>query len=249
MAFVHGKDGKVMVNDAAVSASVRQWSVTFKRNLADTTALQDGGVKSISGLHEGGISLSGYFNSTAASLTDTVLDTTTGGALGTDTTVGVDNDLIVTVLPEGDTIGLPALFAACDVEEVEVESEVDDAVKFSVEGTADNMVDMGVSQKALGAQSPGTTNSTSVDNLASSANGGAATIHCTLVSGGGNLVAKIQHSTDNSVWADLITFTTLTAAGAERKEVAAGTTVNRYTRATGTATTGTYTWQANFARR
>lgn len=238
MAFVHGKSGKVMVNDASVNGDVREWTASFKRNLADTTALQDGGVKSIPGLFEGNISLGGYFDSTLLRLYDTLK-----------TTVGVDNDLLVTILPEGDTIGLPAIFAATDIEDFEVEAEVDDAVKMNVEGAADNTVDMGTSHKALGAQAPGTVNSTSVDNLASSANGGAAILHVTTVTGGGNCVMKIQHSTDNSVWVDLITFTTATAATYERKEVAAGTTVNRYTRATGVATTGTYTWSTAFARR
>lgn len=246
MAFVHGKDGKVMMNDASVSADIRQWSVSHKRGLADTTALQDSGVKSIVGLFEGSISLQGHFDSTAGRLIDTLTDAANAGA---DKVDGVDNDLLITVLPEGDTIGLPALFAACDLEEIDVESEVDDSVKVSVEGIADNMVDVGFSQRALAAQSPGTSNSTSIDNATSSTNGGAGIIHVTAVSGGGNLVAKIQHSTDNSVWVDLITFTTATAKTYQRSEVAAGTTVNRYVRATGTATTGTYTWQASFARR
>lgn len=238
MGFVHGKSGKVMINDAHLSADVRGWTAHFERNLADTTALQADGVNSIPGLFEGSLQLDAHFDSTAGRLYDTVI-----------TTAGVDNDLLVTILPEGDTIGLPAIFAATDLENFEIESEVDDRVQVNVEGTADNMVDLGVSQKALGAQAPGTTNQTSVDNLAATTNGGAAILHVTTVTGGGNCVVKIQHSTDNSTWADLITFTTATAATYERKELAFGTTVNRYTRATATATTGTYTFQTSFARR
>lgn len=246
MAFVHGKDGKVMVNTISASADIRQWSVMFKRNYADTTALQDGGVKNILGHHEGTMSAQGHFDSSAGRLVQMITDAANAGAANL---VNTDNGMNATILPEGDAIGKIAMFSAVDLEEFEVESEVDDAVKVSFEGTADNMVDMGVSQKALGAQSPGTTNSASVDNTTSSTNGGAAMIHVTNVSGGGNLVAKIQHSVDDAVWVDLITFTTATAVTSERKELAAGTTVNRYTRATGTATTGTYTWQASFARR
>lgn len=238
MAFVHGKDGKVMVNAAHLSADIRQWSVSHKRNMADTTALQDSGMRCTPGLFEGSMQIQGHFDSTAGRMYDTVKST-----------IGVDNGLLVTVLPEGDTIGKPAFFSAMDPEEFEVESEVDDRVQVSFEGTADTMVDMGVSQKVLGAQAPGTTNQTSVDNLAATTNGGAAILHVTNVSGGGNCVVKIQHSVDDSVWVDLITFTTATAATFERKELAAGTTVNRYTRATATATTGTYTYQASFARR
>lgn len=247
MAFVHGKDGKVMLNDASVSGDIRQWSATFKRGYADTTALQDSGVKSICGLFEGTVSLEGHFDSTAGRLIDTVTDAANAGA---DTVIGVDNDLLVTILPEGDAIGSPAIFSACDVEEFEVEAEVDDRVKVSIEGTADNMVDMGVSLHALGAESADA-NHTSVDNLAATTNGGAAMLHVTSVSASDSIVVKVQHSTDNSVWADLITFTSFTAAGAERKELAAGTTVNRYTRAV-TDVTGTsisISYQMSFARR
>ncbi len=246
MAFVHGKDGKVMINDSELSGDIRKWSVTYKRNLADTTALQDSGTKSIPGLHEGTMKIEGHFNSSAGRINDVITDSAN---LGVDTTIGVDNDLLVTVLPEGDTIGKPALFSANDVENYEVESEVDDRVSFTIEGEADGMVDMGVSQKVLGTQAPGTTNQASVDNGLATANGGAAILHTTAVSGGGNSVVKIQHSVDNSAWVDLITFTTVTAIGSERKELAQGTTVNRYTRMTATNTTGTYTQQCSFARR
>lgn len=246
MAFVHGKSGKVMVNAAHLSADIRGWTATWKRDMADTTALQDNGMRCTPGLMEGSINLDGHFDSTAGRLIQVITDAANAGVAGVG---GVDNGLKVSILPEGDTIGLPAFFCQSDLENFEIESEVDDRVAVGLEAAADTTVDFGVVQKALGAQSPGTVNSTSVDNLAGTANGGAAVIHVTNVSGGGNLVAKIQHSTDNSVWADLITFTTATVAGSELKEVAAGTTVNRYTRATGTATTGTYTWHTNFARR
>lgn len=248
MAFVHGKSGKVMLNDASVSGDIRQWSVAHKRGYADTTALQDSGVKSICGLFEGSMSLQGHFDSTLGRLVDTLTDAANAGA---DKVDGVDNDLLITVLPEGDTIGLPALFAACDLEELEVESEVDDSVKVSVEGVADNMVDIGVSQKALAAETA-STNSSSVDNLAATTNGGAAILHVTTVSGTTpTMTVDLQHSSDNSTFVDLITFTQATAKTYERKELAAGTTVNRYTRCQSTiaGTSPSFTYQMSFARR
>jgi hypothetical protein len=247
MAFVHGKDGKVMMNYASVSADIRQWSAMFKRNYADTTALQDGGVKNILGHHEGTISAQGHFDSSASRLIQIITDAANAGAANL---VNTDNGMNVTILPEGDAIGSPAIFGACDIEEFEVESEVDDAVKVSFEGMADNMVDMGVSLHALGAESADA-NHTSVDNLASTANGGAAMLHVTSVSASDSIIVKVQHSVDDAVWADLITFTSFTAVGSERKELAAGTTVNRYVRAV-TDVTGasvSISYQMSFARR
>ena len=64
------------------------------------------------------------------------------------------------------------------------------------------------------------------------------------------VVGKIQHSTDNSSWADLATFTTVTAVTSQQVVVAAATTVNRYTRALATITgVGTMTYAVTFARR
>lgn len=54
-------------------------------------------------------------------------------------------------------------------------------------------------------------------------------------SGFTGVIGKIQHSADNSSWADLITFTNVTAANAAERLTAAGT-VNRYTRSVGTVT-------------
>lgn len=247
MAFVHGKDGKVMMNYAAVSADIRQWSVTFKRNYADTTALQDSGVKNTLGHHEGTMSAQGHFDSSANRLVQVISDAANSGLANL---VNTDNGMYVTILPEGDAIGKPALFAACDIEEFEVESEVDDAVKVSFEAMADNMVDMGVSLHALGAETADG-NHTSVDNLASTANGGAAILHVTSVSASDSIVVKVQHSADDSTFADLITFDSAAAVGSQRKELAAGTTVNRYVRAN-TDVTGTgvsISYQMSFARR
>jgi len=78
----------------------------------------------------------------------------------------------------------------------------------------------------------------SVDNLAASTNGAVGYLFLTGVSAGDTISVKIQHSPDNAVWADLITFSLDGAAvGAERQAV--GGSVDRYVRVlydvTGTA--------------
>jgi hypothetical protein len=96
-----------------------------------------------------------------------------------------------------------------------------------------------------------TTNGTSVDNAASTANGGLFQVHYQNGAGTEDLTAKIQHSTDNSVWADLgtITVSNITGFGASSLAIAAGTTVNRYTRAQIAVASGALNVQAAFARR
>lgn len=96
-----------------------------------------------------------------------------------------------------------------------------------------------------------TTNGTSVDNSASTANGGLFHVHYQNGAGTEDLTAKIQHSANNSTWADLgtITLSNLTGFGASSLEIAAGTTVNRYIRAQIAVAQGALNVQAAFARR
>lgn len=80
-----------------------------------------------------------------------------------------------------------------------------------------------------------TTNFASVDNSTSSAAGGVGYLHILTPTSTDTYVIKIQHSTNDSTWVDLITFTLNgTARNSERIPVAG--TVNRYTRAIATRT-------------
>ena len=86
---------------------------------------------------------------------------------------------------------------------------------------------------------------TNLDNVSGTTNGLQANLHMVV-----NTVAttvKIQHSTDASTWADLITFTVLSAPSAEHK-VATGT-VHRYLRVNVTAASGSRTLAVTAARR
>lgn len=83
----------------------------------------------------------------------------------------------------------------------------------------------------------GTVNITSVDDGAGATVGWLAHLHV-IAENMTNLVVKVQHSTDNSTWADLITFTATGVVGAEQKFDTA-TSVNRYIRAAVTTFTGT----------
>lgn len=235
MPFVHSKNSRVLVNENHVSAHISGWSVAHQRSYGTVTSILDDGNKAVPGLLSGTISLNGMFDSATGLFTEA------------NASAGVDNGALVTVLPDGFTIGKPALMSVTDIDNIEVPASVSETVTATVNATADDGVDMGVALHALTAESAGG-NGTSVDNLASSANGGVANLHITSYSTLTNIVVKVQHSTDNSVWSDLITFTTATAVGAERRTVSG--TVNRYVRALWTVSgTGSATFVVAFARR
>jgi hypothetical protein len=100
---------------------------------------------------------------------------------------------------------------------------------------------------APGTSLSATTNGTSVDNAASSANGAMAHLHVTATSSG-NWTLKVQDSTDDAAWSDLITFSADgSAVTAEAADVAG--TVDRYVRFQATRVAGTTSFWVTFVRQ
>lgn len=238
MTFGHGKNSRVLLNELHVSGNVQGWTATAGRDFADVTVILDSGHRWLPGQRNGRIALQGLFDNAAATLhTEAVAGH------------GVDNSLLFTVLPSLGTIGQPAFIGICDLEAYSFDATNADAVKITLDGQPDDGVDWGVSLHDLGAETADA-NASSVDNTAGTANGGVGSLHVTAYSGLTNAVLKVQHSTDNSAWSDLITFTTVTGVTFQRSVVAAGTTVNRYLRcATDVTGTGSVTFAMAFARR
>lgn len=240
MAFLHGKSAQVLHNEFDLSGYFNEISTKRDVETAETTAFGSSAKSYIVGLKDGTISLSGMFDGSAnaidAEMTD-VLGDNTGGVI-TISLTGVT------------TIGTRVTTATGKMTSYEVSSPVGDVVSANAEFQADAGITEAISLHALGAETA-TVNSASNDNAVSSADGGAANLHVTANTMNAGDVLKVQHSADNSTWADLVTFTTVPTVTktAERKTVAAGTTVNRYLRSTLTASgAGSITYHINFAR-
>ena len=85
----------------------------------------------------------------------------------------------------------------------------------------------------------------SVDDLAASTNGGRANLHVTAATG--RWIVKVQHSANNSTWADLVTFSSIGGNMSRTREVSGG--VDRYLRARWTESlVGNVTFVVGFAR-
>ena len=97
----------------------------------------------------------------------------------------------------------------------------------------------------------GSGNGASLDNSASSANGGRANLHVTVTTvTGGTRTVSVEHSTNNIDWVNLLTFATLNADGTPQSntQTVAGT-INRYLRAVWTDLQGgSATFAVTFAR-
>lgn len=240
MAFIHGKSAVILNNEFNLSAYFNDISISRSVETAETTAFGASAKAYIVGISDGTISLSGMFDG-AANAIDAEMTDLIGSTSG-----------VVSISASGvTTIGTRMVSATGIVTSYEVSAPVGDVVSANAEFQADDGVGNAVSLAALAAVTT-TTTGTSVDNTASSANGGFATLHVTANTMNGATVCKVQHSADNSSWADLQSFASVpaTTKASERLKIANGTTVNRYLRAVATAAgAGSFTYHINFARQ
>lgn len=239
MAFRHGKNTKVLFGVTDVSGYLNESTVSETVDTAETTTYGKSAKTYIVGQADGTLSLNGLFEG-SASAADAIFQAA----------IGNDSGLPVTVATEGLSAGSRVSLAKAKQVSYEITSPVADVVSTSAEVQADGGVDRGISLNDLASVSA-TANGTGQDNSASTTNGGVAQLHVTANTRNGNTTIKVQHSSDNAVWADLATFTVVgsSTTTSERSEVAG--TVNRYLRSQHTlaGSTGAITYHASFARR
>ena len=238
MSFKHGKNTKVLVNEFDVSSYFSDGSTSQSVETGETTAYGNSAKTYVVGLTDSTLSLSGFWDGSASAV-DEILST----ALATDAEV-------ITFAPEGLSAGSRINAMTSIGTSYEVSSPVADVVSTSFEAQTTDRLDRGISLCDLAAVTA-TGNGTAQDNSASTSNGGAATLHVTANTRNGDTTFKVQHSADNSTWADLITFSVVGSTTVTSERSTASGTVNRYVRVQHTlaGSTGSITYHANFARR
>lgn len=153
---------------------------------------------------------------------------------------------IVSIAYAGFALGNPVNTFSHLESKYNITSPMDKVAKVDGEQQVSGALTTGVALDAFASQSS-TGTGTSVNQLAASTNGGYGQLHVT--SGSGSLTVTIQHSTNNSTWVTLVSFTAATGPGAQRIQVAAGTTVNQWLREIWTVGSGgPFTFTASFAR-
>ena len=240
--FRHGKNVNVFLDEYDFSTYFNDVTASTSVDTAETSAFGTSAKTYVVGHRDGTVSLSGMFESTESTGTDQYFAT----ALGSATKI----KLIVAL--EGNSNGAGAIMLVADDTSYEVSSAIADIVQASAEFQSTDAVEHGRILSSGSAVSA-TGNGTGVDNGASTANGGAGFLSVPVNTRNGNITVKIQHSADNSTFADLVTFTVVssTAKTSERVEVASGTTVNRYLRVNYTVagSSGSATPVVAFTRR
>lgn len=239
--FRHGRGTYVLVDKYNLTPYFREANRSSGVDLAETSAFGTFDKTFVVGMREGRISMGGMFDGTTNAV-DQALATILGQAAA----------VPVTYAPEGLAIGRRTYVCQAEETTYEVSASISDVVAVSAEVQATGGIHGGFSLHDLTAETANG-NGTSVNNGAATTLGAAATLHVsTNTRDAGSILVKVQHSTDNSSWADLISFTSVnfgTTFG-EYKEVTG--TVNQYLRALWTVTagsTGSYTFTVSAARK
>lgn len=244
--FRHGKNTRVFINEYDLSTMLREANVAQEADTAETSAFGTQDKTYVVGLIGSTLSLSGMFSGAAGEI-DALFNSWNGD----------DVDKVVSVLTEGigaagTGVGRKVTMMPGKFSGRTIPSSLSDMVGITATVVGDGPVRSGVLLNDYVTAISATGQATSVDNGAGTTNGGFGQLHVPANTRNGTTIFKVQHSTDNSSWADLITFATVNASTAtsERIALAAGTTVNRYVRAqyTVAGTTGSVTFLMDFAR-
>lgn len=214
--FVHPRNAKVLIDEFDVTAWIRGHTAGNAVGLDDATTYGSSDKQYVTGWPEGTVTLEGL-----TSQDDDNWDEVSNTAFGTDATH------VLTIGVDGLAVGKRVLMCASRHMQVEHGSPIDGIATLTAEVKSDDLLGSGHALHALTAETA-SGNSTNVDHGAATAFGGAGHLHVTAFTGTPTLTGKIQHSVDNSVWVDLITFTAATGKTSERIVVAG--TVNRHVR-------------------
>lgn len=237
--LVHGKDSALYLGKYALTNYLKSWEPTEDYDVADVSVMGKAYHESIPGQRAGSVKVEGFAGFAAGESMD-ILTAYRGLA-----------SVPLTISFPATAVGDEAILLNGFVNTTSNPADVSSAVGLSAELMGVDGLDWGKLLHVLATETA-TADGTSVNNGGASSNGGSANIHVTATTGASpSTVVKVQDSADDSSWADIITFTTITAATYEHKTLAAATAVRQYVRIIWTlgGSTTNITFCVAFARR
>ena len=238
MPFASAQVSRLYVGPLQFSGYTRSYNLSYQSEMLDVTVLTSTAKEFIPGMEMATFNVDMLLDNAATASSQF-------GILYT----AKSTPQVVTLAPSGTTRGAETWQVQSNELNFNTSAAVADVVGVTAAFQSDGLVDPGV---VLDPETAITidTNGTSVDNTAATSNGGVAHLHVTAYSGLTSNSIIIEHSTNNSTWTTLATFTLVTGTGSERLVIAPGTTVNRYLRIRDDVTgTGSCTRFVSFARR
>jgi hypothetical protein len=234
MAFSHGTLAKLFANGYDLSGWLKEIQSSGTATAEDATTLNKFSKVYSPGLADATLRFDGLYDGVAAAI-DEILQAALAGAA------------VLTWLPVGDVFGSVGYGLEAVSTGYDVPAPVAGLVKIT--GMAQSKVgrERGVILHLL-ARRQTTGNGTAIDNTAESLNGAAAYLQVTANSGLAATI-KVQHSTNNTDWVDLITFTVADTDTILAVRTAVTGTIARYARATWATTALDCTFELLFCRK
>lgn len=229
---VSAQKSRVLVGDFHLSSYATSIGGTWQQDMLDTTVLTDTSKTSIIGSETSTAKVSGLFDD--AQHADAA---SWKSAAAQPITVGLN----------GLALGSELWMVNGLLTEMSTNAARNGVVGFDLNAQTDGLTDFGVSLHDLTAVTADESG-TGYDGAAATTGGGVAHLHATAYSGLASAVIIVEDSANNSVWATIGTFATLTAVGRERLAIAG--TIRRYVRYSIDVTgTGSITFAVGLARR
>ena len=236
------KESSVFIDGYDLSCAFKELGITKSAGEIDTTAVCTTGDRTfVAGLKEGTATLNGIYDYDATD--EDALENVLAPAFD------AQEELILTTSFNALIVGGEAWMLRGGQTENSVENQLEQLIMTNATIRANGNAFRGVCLFKAAVDDT-TTAGSSVDNAAATANGGMMHFHVhTPDVDITDAEVLLEHSTDNSSWVTLIAATPLGAGfGAVAVEVAAGTTVRRYLRATVTTEDGSATAVVAFHR-
>lgn len=237
MAFGHGKDCAVYADGYDLSSYLTKAVSKLSCDVAKTTTMGKSSNTYLSGVKDGKFTCDGLWEGSAGAA-DAVFSAALGAA-----------ETLVLVYPHGDdSQGDVGVGARTIQSTYDITSPVDNVVSTVCEFQCSNDVDRVQSLHPLAAETSGG-NKAIWDGAASSSAGCACHLQITAFSGT-NVIVQVQHGTEagGGDMAELVTFTSVTAANASERKTTSGT-VNRYLRISLSGTFTSATIAVAFSRK
>lgn len=228
---IHGKGVRVLCDEKDLSPFLKEVSVSAEMEPSEVTTFGDNDREYIPGLRNATLSADGLFaaSTTAADDIANFFDGSIGGSTRHTFTVDLTR-----------STGGRALLINADNTTYDISAPVEDIVSLAIDAQASGGYRGGRMLRPLAAATSTGSNTgvltVGTTSAGGTTGGGVGHLHVTSASTLTSLVAKIQHSTSGSTWADLITFTAATQETFQRSTVS--TTVKERTRATISTFTG-----------
>ena len=213
----HNSLTRVLVNGVPLSRYIDSIDISLTCDASDRTVFESTAKEYMPGLQDSTVSASGFFDGAAGAVDELLA-----------ATFGTGSDLW-TWFPEGDAFGAAGRGMLAQRSSHNVNGTVDGGARISIAGQGSGLSHRITCLHGRGVRSTSGSGST-LDEGAASAAGAVGYLQALAVTG--SVAVKIEHSTNGTVWTDLLMFAAVSGRGGQRVAVAG--TVNRHVRATWT---------------